>query len=75
MTDRFIIGKITGAHCVRGEVKVFPITDNVRHFKKLKKVGLADNEGNIKKEMDISASPLPWCSELHIILATAGAIF
>ncbi|MBR6484782.1 MAG: 16S rRNA processing protein RimM [Clostridiales bacterium] len=55
MTDRFIIGKITGAHGVRGEVKVFPITDNVRHFKKLKKVGLADNEGNIKKEMDISA--------------------
>ena len=27
------------------------------------------------KEMDISASPLPWCSELHVILATAGAIF
>ena len=53
MTDRFIIGKITGAHGVRGEVKVFPITDNVRHFKKLKKVALTDYDGNIKEEKHI----------------------
>ncbi len=55
MTDRFIIGKITGAHGVRGEVKVFPITDNVRHFKKLKKVAITDYDGNIKNEYDISS--------------------
>jgi 16S rRNA processing protein RimM len=31
-----IIGKITGAHGVRGELKVFPLTDDPRRFLKLK---------------------------------------
>lgn len=32
MNDYIIIGKLIGAHGVRGEVKVFPITDDVRRF-------------------------------------------
>lgn len=36
MNDFITIGKITDAHGIRGEVKVFPITDNVRRFNKLK---------------------------------------
>lgn len=36
MEDLIIIGKITGAHGVRGEVKVFPLTDDARRFLKLK---------------------------------------
>lgn len=32
MNDYFIIGKLIGAHGVRGEMKVFPITDDVRRF-------------------------------------------
>ena len=36
MNERIVIGKIIGAHGIRGEVKVFPITDNVRRFNKLR---------------------------------------
>ncbi|MBR3247702.1 MAG: 16S rRNA processing protein RimM [Clostridiales bacterium] len=36
MEDLIIIGKITGAHGVRGELKVFPLTDDARRFLKLK---------------------------------------
>ncbi|MBQ1743576.1 MAG: KH domain-containing protein, partial [Clostridiales bacterium] len=30
-------GKIIGAHGVRGEIKVFPLTDNARRFLSMKK--------------------------------------
>lgn len=36
MEDLIIIGKITGAHGVRGELKVYPLTDDARRFIKLK---------------------------------------
>ena len=32
MNDYLIIGKIIGAHGVRGELKVFPLTDDARRF-------------------------------------------
>ncbi len=38
MTDRFQVGVITSTHGIRGEVKVYPTTDDVRRFKKLKTV-------------------------------------
>lgn len=37
MEDLFQIGVITRPHGVHGEVKVFPMTDDVKRFKKLKK--------------------------------------
>lgn len=36
MENRFQVGIISSTHGVRGEVKVFPTTDDVRRFKKLK---------------------------------------
>ena len=36
MENLIIIGKITGAHGVRGELKVYPLTDDPRRFLKLK---------------------------------------
>lgn len=33
--DRILIGKITSAHGIKGEVKVFPITDDPKRFKGL----------------------------------------
>lgn len=36
MDKLIIIGKITGAHGVRGELKVYPLTDDPRRFLKLK---------------------------------------
>ena len=38
MEDRFKVGVITSTHGVRGEVKVFPTTDDPKRFRKLKTV-------------------------------------
>lgn len=38
MEDMLLVGVITQTHGVRGEVKVFPTTDDVNRFKKLKQV-------------------------------------
>lgn len=40
MTDQFQVGVIAGTHGVRGDVKVFPTTDDPQRFRKLKKVYL-----------------------------------
>lgn len=50
MEDFFQVGIITSAHGVRGEVKVYPTTDDVRRFKRLREVFL--DTGN-----SISVSP------------------
>lgn len=44
METRFQIGVITSTHGVRGEVKVFPTTDDMRRYKRLKTVILADEK-------------------------------
>ena len=38
MEELLQVGVITSTHGVRGEVKVFPTTDDPKRFKKLKKV-------------------------------------
>ncbi len=53
MTDRFQIGVITSTHGIRGEVKVYPTTDDVRRFKKLKTV-TADT-GKEKLELHVKS--------------------
>lgn len=40
MTDRFQVGVIASTHGVRGDVKVFPTTDDPKRFRSLKKVYL-----------------------------------
>lgn len=52
MNDLFRVGVITTTHGVRGEVKVFPTTDDPMRFKKIKKV-LLDN-GKEKRELEIA---------------------
>lgn len=50
MTDsRLIIGKITAAHGVRGELTVFPLTDDARRFLKLKEAFLCDQDAGDEK--------------------------
>ena len=44
MEEFLKVGIISSTHGVRGEVKVFPTTDDVQRFKKLKKVYL-DTKG------------------------------
>ena len=49
--DLLQVGVITSTHGVRGEVKVFPTTDDPRRFKGLKKVTL--DTGKERKELHI----------------------
>lgn len=47
MESRFQIGIISSTHGIRGEVKVFPTTDDVRRFGKLKEVILDTGKGDL----------------------------
>ncbi len=51
MEDLLQVGIIVSTHGIRGEVKVFPTTDDMLRFKKLKSVLL--DMGNEKKEVKI----------------------
>ncbi len=52
MEDLFKVGVITSTHGIKGEVKVFPTTDDANRFKKLKKVIL--DTGKEKIDMEIA---------------------
>jgi len=45
------VGVITSAHGVHGEVNVFPTTDDVKRFKKLKKVILSTGKELLEKDV------------------------
>lgn len=47
MEDMLRIGVVTTTHGIRGEVKVFPTTDDVRRFKKTDEVILVTKKGNL----------------------------
>lgn len=47
--DYTIVGKITNSHGIKGEVKVYPLTDDVERFSDLKKVYI----GESKKELNL----------------------
>lgn len=51
MEDLLQVGAITTTHGVRGEVKVFPMTDDVKRFKKLKKVLLESGKDYLELEI------------------------
>lgn len=51
MSDLLQVGVITSTHGVRGEVKVFPTTDDPTRFKKLKQVILDDGKQQIDLEI------------------------
>ncbi len=52
MEDRFKVGIITSTHGVRGEVKVYPTTDDVRRFKRLKEVILDTGKEQLLMEIE-----------------------
>ncbi len=49
MVERFQVGEIAGAHGVRGDVKVFPTTDDPARFRKLKTVYIEQKNGVMKQ--------------------------
>lgn len=52
MEDFFQVGIITSPHGVRGEVKVFPTTDDVKRFKRLKEVILDTGKERLNLEIE-----------------------
>lgn len=52
MEKYFQVGIITSTHGVRGEVKVFPTTDDARRFKRLKNVILDTGKEQISMEIE-----------------------
>lgn len=54
MLEYLTVGQIINTHGFRGDVKVYPLTDNIQRFKKLKEVYL-ENGGQLKKHRVESA--------------------
>ncbi len=52
MEEFFKVGVITSTHGVRGEVKVFPTTDDPRRFKRLKEVLLDTGKERLSMEIE-----------------------
>ena len=52
MEDFLQVGVITTTHGLKGEVKVFPTTDDVNRFKQLKEVYLDTGKDKIKLEVE-----------------------
>lgn len=52
MEKRFRIGVISNTHGLKGEVKVYPTTDNVNRYKKLKKVSLISPKSEVEIEIE-----------------------
>ena len=51
MEDLLRVGVITSTHGIRGEVKVFPTTDDPKRFKKLKKCIITGKRENVEVEV------------------------
>lgn len=52
MEDMLKVGIITSTHGVKGEVKVFPTTDDMNRFRKLKQVFLSNGKEMISLEIE-----------------------
>ncbi len=52
MEEMLQVGVVTTTHGVRGEVKVFPTTDDVNRFKKLKEVFLDIGKEKVRLEIE-----------------------
>lgn len=63
MEDLLKVGVITSTHGIRGEVKVFPTTDDAKRFKKLKNVIL----DNGKEKIDIEIASVRFFKNMVIL--------
>lgn len=52
MVEEFQIGVITQTHGIKGEVKVFPTTDDVKRFKRLEKVTIYSGKKRFEAEIE-----------------------
>ena len=54
MEDYFRVGVIANTHGIRGEVKVFPTTEDPKRFKRMKEIIL--DTGNEKKVLEVASA-------------------
>ena len=52
MLEYLSIGQIINTHGLRGEVKVYPLTDDMSRFEKLEEVYIAENNELVKYEVE-----------------------
>lgn len=52
MVNRLQVGAITSTHGIKGEVKVFPTTDDPKRFEVLKQVFLETSKGDMELEIE-----------------------
>ena len=52
MLEYLSIGQIINTHGLRGAVKVYPLTDDISRFKKLKEVYVEENDGLVKYKVE-----------------------
>lgn len=52
MEERFQVGVVTSTHGVKGEVKVYPTTDDAKRFKRLKEVIMDGKAGDVLLEIE-----------------------
>ena len=52
MVEEFQVGVITQTHGIKGEVKVFPTTDDVKRFKRLEKVTIDSGKKRFEAEIE-----------------------
>jgi len=55
MSEYYIIGKVIGAHGIRGEIKVFPITDDVRRFSTISECMLLSPNEKLLRTVHVTA--------------------
>lgn len=63
MEERFQVGVITSTHGIRGEVKVFPTTDDVKRFKKNMQVILDTG----KEELELTVEGVKFFKQFVIL--------
>lgn len=63
MKDRLQVGVISSTHGIRGEVKVFPTTEDANRFKKLKKVTLDTG----KEQLDLEIQGVKFFKQFVIV--------
>lgn len=52
MQEEFRVGVISNTHGIKGELKVFPTTDDVTRFKKLKNIRLVGNKKSVEVQIE-----------------------
>lgn len=60
LTERFVVGRIGKPRGLKGELRVFPLTDNIQRFKDIKVCYVEDQAGKIKQQLQIEK-----CSIVH----------